>query len=118
MLNADSPRVSLRTEVEIVPPLGRAYRGMMAFDAGMDYKADKGEFYLVDPRISALDLKEVPGRYQALAHELANQVLSRYLEQLAVYRLDPDDLEESLAKLVLKKVAIEGGRLVLHIGLI
>ena len=40
------------------------------------------------------------------------------MEQLAVYRLDPDDFEESLAKLVLKKVAIEGGRLVLHIGLI
>ena len=118
LLKAESPRVPLRTEREIVPPLGRAYRGMMAFDAGVDYKADKGEFYLVDSRISALDLKEVPGRYQALAHELANQVLSRYLEQLAVYRLDPDDLEESLAKLVLKKVAIEGGRLVLHIGLI
>ena len=118
LLNADSPRVTLRTEMEIVPPLGRAYRGMMAFDAGVDYKADKGEFYLVDSRISGLDLKEVPGRYQALAHELANQVLSRYLEQLAVYRLDPDDFEESLAKLVLKKVVIEGGRLVLHIGLI
>ena len=72
----------------------------------------------MDFRISVLDLKEVPGRYQALAHELANQVLSRYLEQLAVYRLDPNDFEESLAKLVLKKVAIEGGRFVLHIGLI
>ncbi len=118
LLKADSPRVGLRTEMEIVPPLGRAYRGMMVFDAGVDYKADKGEFYLVDARISALDLKEVPGRYQVFVHELANQVLSRYLDQLVVYRLDPDDFEESLAKLVLKKVAIEGGRLVLHIGLI
>lgn len=117
-LEADSARIGLRTEVEIVAPVGGVFRGAMAFDAGVDYNADKGEFYLVDSRIGELDLDEVPDRYQALARKLANQTLARYLEQMAVYRLDADDFEESLAKLVLKKVAIEGGRLILHIGLI
>jgi hypothetical protein len=37
---------------------------------------------------------------------------------LAVYRLDPDDFEESVAKLVLKEVAVRDGKLVLSIGLI
>ena len=118
LLKADSERIGLRTEVETVPLLGRAYRGTMAFDAGVDYKPDKGEFYLVDSRIGELHFKEMPDSYRAIARQLANQTLARYLGELAVYRLDADDFEESLAKLVLKKVAIEGGRLVLHIGLI
>ena len=118
LLQVDSERIGLRAEVEIAPPLGRAFRGTMAFDAGVDYNADKGEFYLVDSRIEELELDEVPGQYRTLVRELANQVLGRYLDQLAVYRLDPDDFEESLAKLVLKEVAVEGGRLVLHIGLL
>jgi hypothetical protein len=118
LLQVDSERIGLRAEVEIAPPLGRAFRGTMAFDAGVDYNADKGEFYLVDSRIEELELDEVPGQYRTLVRELANHVLGRYLDQLAVYRLDPDDFEESLAKLVLKEVAVEGGRLVLHIGLL
>ena len=118
LLQAGSQRIGLHAEVEIAPVLGRAFRGTMAFDAGVDYNADKGEFYLVDSRIGALEFDEVLGQCRALVRELANQVLGRYLDQLAVYRLDPDDFEESLAKLVLKEVAVEGGRLVLRIGLL
>ena len=113
---SDTPQPFFLTRLPA--PLGRAFRGTMAFDAGVDYNADKGEFYLVDSRIEELELDEVPGQYRTLVRELANHVLGRYLDQLAVYRLDPDDFEESLAKLVLKEVAVEGGRLVLHIGLL
>ena len=60
----------------------------------------------------------MPDRYRALARQLAEQLTGRYLDRVAVYRLDSDDFEESLAKMVLKKVAVTGGRLVLHIGLL
>jgi len=118
MLAANSRRIGLRTDVEVFPLLGKSFTGVMSFDADVDYKADKGEFYLINSRIGKLDFEEVPDAYQQLAQGMANQILARHLGELAVYRLDADDFEESLAKLVLKEVAIEGGRLVLHLGLI
>ena len=118
MFTADSERIGLRAAVEIAPALGRRFLGYMAFDAELDYNADMGEFYLVNPRIEELELVDVRDRYQALARQLAEQLVSRYLDQLAIYRLDPDDFKESLAKLALKKVAVVGGRMVLHIGLL
>ena len=118
VLAADSERVGLRAAVEIAPALGRRFLGQMAFDAALDYNAEKGEFYLVDPQIGELELEEVPDRYRSLARQLAEQLTGRYLDRVTLYRLDSDDFEESLAKMVLKKVAVTGGRLVLHIGLL
>ena len=118
VLAADSERIGLRAAVEITPALGRRFLGYMAFDAALDYNANMGEFYLVDPRIEELELVDVRDRYQALARQLAEQLVGRYLDQFAVYRFDPNDFEESLTRLALKKVIVVGGRLVLHIGLL
>ena len=104
--------------MEIAPALGRRFIGQLALDSVLDYNADTGEFYLVDPKIQELELADVPDNYQSLARQLAEQIVGRYLDRFAVYRLDPDDFEESLARLVLQNVAVTGGRLVLDIGLL
>ena len=118
LLELGSDRIGFRTDVQVKPLLGGKYQGTMSFDAGVGYNPDKGEFYLVDSQIRELVLDEVPDQYQKLVRDVANQVLGRYLDELAVYRLDPDDFEESVAKLVLKEVAVRDGKLVLSIGLI
>ena len=118
ILAADSERVGLRAAVEIAPALGRRFLGQMTLNAALDYNSGKGECYLVDPRIEELELADVPDRYRSLASQLAEQIVGRYLDRFAVYRLDPDDFEESLAMLVLQNVAVTGGRLVLYIGLL
>ena len=117
------PRLSLLRPLfvqrwTLAPALGRRFIGQLALDAALDYNADMGEFYLVDPRIQELELANVPDKYRSLARQLAEQIGGRYLDRFAVYRLDPDDFEESLAKLVLQNVAVTGGRLVIFIGLL
>ena len=121
MAPAQSPRGwpwVRQAAVEIAPALGRRFLGQMTLDAALDYNSGKGEFYLVDPRIEELELADVPDRYRSLASQLAELIVGRYLDRFAVYRLDPDDFEESLAMLVLQNVAVTGGRLVLYVGLL
>jgi hypothetical protein len=44
-------------------------------------------------------------------------VAKRYLAQIPIYRLQADDVEESLAKLVLRFVTVQDGEVVVVLGL-
>ena len=116
-LRPDSEWIGLRADLEISSVIVNALHGAISFDAGVYYTADKGEFSLVDSRVRDLDLDGVSDQHRDLARQLADQVFGSYLDQLVVYRLDPSDFGESLTKSVLKEIAVEGGHLVLHIGL-
>ncbi len=117
-LDKDTQRIGLRVDMKIAPPIGKKYSGQMEFDAGVEYRPEQGEFFLVDSRVRHLQLDEVPQIYQDMARSLTNETLKRYLEELPIYKLDESDFKESLAKLVLKSVAIKDGRLVLQMGLL
>ena len=117
-LRPDSERIGLRADLEISSLIVSDLHGAISFDAGVYYTADKGEFSLVDSRVGDLDLDGVSDQHRDLARQLADQVFGSYLDQLVVYRLDPNDFGESLTKSVLKEIAVEGGHLVLRIGLL
>jgi hypothetical protein len=118
ILKKGDERLGLRAGVEVVPIVGRAYRGVLEADARVEYRPHKGEFYLVDTRLRELEIEEVPEKYRQVAQEMANQLLKKHLAELFVYRLHPGDFKKSLARLVLRSVRVEEGELVLEIGLL
>jgi len=117
-LHKDTQRIGLRVDIKIAPPLGKKYSGQMEFDAGVQYRPERGEFFLVDSRVRHFQLDDVPKAYQNMVRGLANETLKRYLDELPIYTLDENDFKESLAKLVLKSLVIKEGNLVLEIGLL
>jgi hypothetical protein len=119
LLQQGDERIGMRMDLVIEPPfIKKQCAGEVEFDAEVEYKPARGEFFLVDARVRHFNLIDVPKKYQTLAQGLVNQVLKRYLDELPVYTLDGDNFKESLAKLVLKKVQVKDGKLVLEVGLL
>lgn len=118
VLHKDKQRIGLRVDMKIAPPLGKKYSGQMEFDAGVAYRPERGEFFLVDAQVRHFQLDDVPKIYQDMVRGLANETLKRYLEDLPIYKLDDNDFKESVAKLMLKSAAVKKGKLVLELGIL
>ena len=59
----------------------------------------------------------MPSAYRKTVEAIAASLTHRYLSEVTVYTLNQDEFKESLAKLILRTIAVEDGRVVVEIGL-
>jgi len=117
MLKKGADRLGLQLNLKVAPPLGKKYKGRAEIDGQIEYRPDKGEFFVVNPQVRRLHIDNVPQKYQEPIRDLANQAAVRFLADVPVYKLDQKNFKQSLAKLVLKSVLVEDGELVVEVGL-
>ena len=115
LVNGD-PRLFVATRVS--PDVGSQPFGAGVIEvAGKPrYDAAAGAFFIDAPEILRLEFPDLPSAYVAPATELSQGLLVDYLRQTPVWVLDEHDAQQALAKLVLRQVAVRGGRLELVIG--
>ena len=117
VLEKGGDRLGLQLDVKVAPALGKKYEGRAEVDGEIEYRPDKGEFFVVDPQVRRLHIDDVPQKYQEPIRQLANKAATRFLADVPVYKLDQKNFKQSLAKLVLKSVLVENGELVVEVGL-
>ena len=117
LLAAGSERIGMRMQIAVALPGMGTVSGAMEADGDLVYRSDEGKIAITNTRLRQLDIEEVPSAYQKTVEAIAASLAKRHLSDVTVYTLNQDDFKESLAKLILRTIAVEDGRVVVEIGI-
>jgi len=110
-LNDGSDQISFYSKVKLKALGGLTGNGSTKIKGSIEYNAAKGEFYLRNPKIVDLKMKDVPSSFMPKIKSLAQSFLSQSLKKRPIYRFKDNDLKQKLAKSVLKSVTIKNKKL-------
>jgi hypothetical protein len=96
---------------------GKSATGQVTFDGQLDYKPEKGAFYLSNIAIGELGVNENDFADKEKLKGKMLAVLNAVLPHIPVYSLDQKDFKHQLAKLLLKRLHVEGENLILTMGI-
>ena len=117
LLEPGADAMGIRLEIKMAPRLGKRRKGQVVAEGGIEYRPQRGEFFIVNPKVVSVELDDLKGKYEKSVRSVADQIVEQYLPEVAVYRLDQKDFKQKVAKLVLKSVKIRDGKLVVVVGL-
>ena len=112
-----SDKLSIAAKLSATLLGGLKATGDLKVQGTLSYNAKEGAFYLKDPEIVALDIKEIPPRFHAQIKELAQKGLAKKLSHQPVYKLKDDDMKQNLAKSMLKSLQVKNKTLIATLGL-
>lgn len=117
-LEEGSDRLHLGADAEALLTVnGRKLKGSACISGSLEYARESGEFLFKDARVEALNIGGLPDLYALKVQEAASAAAKHYLDRKPVYKLDPADLKQSLAKLLLKGVNVRNKTLVVSMGI-
>ncbi len=117
LLEPGADAMGIRLEIKMAPRLGKQRKGKVVAEGGIEYRPQRGEFFIVRPKVISIELDDLKGKYEKSVRSVADRIVEQYLSEVAVYRLDQKDFKQKVAKLVLKSVDIRDGKLVVVVGL-
>ena len=117
LLAQGSDRIGISLDMEVSAPGLKSVTGHMEADGGLEYRPDSGAFGFTEGRVLAFELADIPKAYSRTIEQVGGKLVKAYLSDLTLYRLKQDNFKHSLAKLVLKSVAVENGEVAVEIGL-
>jgi hypothetical protein len=117
VLRDGDDRLGLDLNVAVKLPVAPAYSGRVAVLGRPFYDPAERAFYLRDASVERLDLPGVAGDRRAALSAAISAIGAPALAKVALYRLEGRNLKEVTAEHLLKDVRVEGGRLVLTLGL-
>jgi hypothetical protein len=91
--------------------------GSVDLSGGIAYRADGGQFFLVDPRIERLDVQGVPEKHREKVRDALTRALAEYFATRPLHTLKTTDLKQAAARMLLKDVVVADRQLVITLGL-
>ena len=125
----DKPRVQLREGTDRVqagmditlnlqiPGSSAPLGGSVDVSAGLRYDPKAAAFFLTDPVVEQLHLQGLPSQYADIARAAVTQALLAYYAEHPIYTLSTNRIDQLAARMALKSVVVEGGELVVTLGL-
>lgn len=111
VLSDGTDHISFYSKVKLKALGGLTGTGSTKIKGSIEYNAKKGEFYLRNPKIVDLKMKDVPSSLMPKIKSIAQSFLSQSLKKRPIYRFKDNDLKQKLAKSVLKSVTIKDKKL-------
>jgi hypothetical protein len=112
---SDRLRFAVRVGVGL-PGVPGLLRGTADLSGRIRYEAAPGSFYVDDPRVEGLTIKGLPDRFVEKTQGAVGWIFEGVLRGRPVYTLGPGDAPQSVAKMLLKDVRVEKGKLRLTLG--
>jgi hypothetical protein len=97
--------------------LGKVVAGQVAFHGAPVYRPEEGAFYLSSLTIAEFSVDEHNLSNKEKLREKVSVMLDAVMPHVPLYRLKQEDFKHLLAKLLLKKIRVEGENLILTMGL-
>ncbi len=91
--------------------LEKEINGLIDFNGQIFYKPEKGAFYIKNFKIVDIVINEANFSDKKKLKSAVLKIVSNYLEDYPVYRLNPTDFKQSIAKLLLKSVSVKDDNL-------
>lgn len=119
-LNEQSDRIDFGLDVtmalqsgSIRPPI----RSEVDVSAGIRYDPQRGAFFLTDPVVDRLRLDGVQDKFMAMPNTVLSNAIAAYFAERPIYTLSSSDPKQRLAQMLVKRVVVERGEIVVHMGL-
>jgi len=115
-LRADEDKIVLRPEVDVTVVGHPALSGRALVEGQIRYAPEQGEFFFDRPKVTDVAIAGLPPAVRPVTEEVIAKLAEAYLATMPLYRLNPNDFKQSLAKLVLKAVRVRQGYLEIVLG--
>ena len=96
--------------------LKKEIRGSVDVNGNVVYKPETGAFYLHDFIISDLTVNEKDLLEKVKVQKIIDKIISNYLDGFFLYRLNPNDYKQNLARLYVKDIFVRNDDLVIVLG--
>ena len=114
ILKEGSDRLGISLDISAEFPGQLSTSGQGQIDGELEYRADKGEFHLREPKMSALSLQGIAPEYNAMLQSLISEFARQSLPIIAVYRLDENQAQQAMIKRMLKSATVRNGKLLVE----
>ncbi|HQH81681.1 MAG: DUF1439 domain-containing protein [Syntrophorhabdus sp.] len=102
--------------VYFVHLLDKEVRGSLDVNGHVVYKPETGSFYLQDFTVEDVRLNEKDLLEKVKIQKIVDKVISNYLDGFRIYRLDPRDQKQSLARSYIREIFVRNDDLVVVLG--
>jgi len=112
-----SDRIGLRITADATAAGGKELSGSLLLDGALRYEPQEGAFYFDGARVQEMAVQGLSDDARRQIQTVASLLINLYLSHVPVYRLNPEDIRQALAKTFLKSVSVRNGRLIVEIGI-
>jgi hypothetical protein len=112
----DEDKILLQPQVDLRVAGQTALSGRALLEGQLRYARETGEFFIDQPKVVQVFIQGLPEAARAVTEEVIARLGESALASTPVYRLNPSDFKQSVAKLVLKSVKVRQGRLEIELG--
>ena len=96
--------------------LEKEIRGSVDVNGHVIYKPETGTFYLHDFVVSDITVNEKDLLEKVKVQKIIDKIISSYLDGFRIYRLNPRDHKQNLARLYVKDILVRNDDLVVVLG--
>lgn len=108
-----SNELGVFTNIKLVAPGGVEGTGRARITGTISYKKQDGSFYLHNPKLTQLEIDQIPSQYHAKVQELGQFALDNSVSHRPLFTLSDDDMKQKMAKSVLQSVTVNSGKLII-----
>ncbi|MGD8567307.1 MAG: DUF1439 domain-containing protein [Gammaproteobacteria bacterium] len=105
------------TNIELVAPGGIRGTGRARIAGTISYRKDSGSFYLNNPKLTQMEIDQIPPQYHAKVRELGQFALDNAMSQRPLFTLDDNDMKQKMARSALESVTVNDGKLVIVLNI-
>ena len=116
-LLSDEQRIGIRTQFKVTTAIGGEGNGWIHIDGKLRYKSSDHSFYIDAPRVTELNIQGVPAEFKPQLRQLAQDVIAPFLVERPVYTLTGKNMQEALAKMMLKSITIKDNQVIASLGM-
>ncbi|MCP5207960.1 MAG: DUF1439 domain-containing protein [Hahellaceae bacterium] len=113
----DRFNLGLDIHVYLSDAQARVFHGVLDISMGLNFDAALGTVYLIDPRVAQMRVKGLPDALVRNVAGVVNELLTKYLDRLPVYRLEEDSRSQRALKRVLRAIHLGEGEVILELGI-
>lgn len=111
-LLSEEQRLRIRAHIDLITALGSANQGWLTLDGKLRYQADNHSFYIDDLRLIDLEVEGIIPEFKPRILKVVQELVSPLLSGQPLYTLKDNDMQEALAKMMLRSIKIENNQVV------
>lgn len=116
-LLATEQRIKIRVQIIVATAIGGEMRGIVTANGKLRYKNLNHSFYIDNPMLDELNIEGMPEDVQLQLKIIAQRLLLPALSDQPVYQLKDDNVQEALAKMMLKSITIKNDAIVASLSM-
>ena len=96
--------------------LDKEVRGSLDVNGNVVYKSETGSFYLHDFTVEDITLNEKDLLEKVKIQKIIDKIISNYMDGFRIYRLNPHDHKQNMARSYIKEIFVRNDDLVVVLG--